>query len=129
MIIFINFVLIYSVSSIRSTIKAVEEKFPNDKLMVIHLFNFIVYTLIFFSVGTLKTLCSIDDQQTDPPDMGNFSIGVCKDSFYMEFIENLFYNYMTLFLMYLIIRFSAEKPVQERQDPCLGRNVPIIVYI
>ena len=52
-IIFINYVLIYSVSSIRSTIKAIEERFPNDKLMVIHLFNFIIYTAIFLTNGTL----------------------------------------------------------------------------
>ena len=61
--------------------------------------------------------------------MGNFSIGECRDAFYAGFIENLFYNYMTLFLMYLIIKFSADKLVEERQDPCLGRNVPVIVYI
>ena len=61
--------------------------------------------------------------------MRNFSIGKCKGAYYTGFAENLFYNYMTLFLMYLIIKFSADKLVEERQDPCLGRNVPVIVYI
>ena len=128
-IIFINFVLIYSVSSIRSTIKSIEEKFPNDKLMVIHLFNFVVYTIIFLTVGTLKTLCSTSDQQSDSPNYGNFNISQCEGAFYMDNLENLFYNYMTLFLMYLIIRFSAQRLSVEKNDPCLGRSVPIIVYI
>ena len=59
LILFINFVLIYSVSSIRNTIKTVEDKLSNDRLMIVHLINFIVYTLMFLVTSTLYTICAL----------------------------------------------------------------------
>ena len=50
LIFFINFVLIYSVCKIRNTIKAIEDKFPNDTLMIVHLVNFIVYSLMLLTI-------------------------------------------------------------------------------
>ena len=125
LIIFINFVLIHSVSSIRNTIKAIEDKFPNDKLMCVHLVNFIVYTLIFLVTSTMKTICSIETSNNGT----SYDLKSCEYDYYISAIQNLFYNYMTLFLMYLIIRFSRERLNESKKDPCLGKKVPIIVYI
>ena len=57
------------------------------------------------------------------------SVASCRDGVYAGTVQNIFYNYMTLFLMYLILRFSRERLNKDRKDPCLGKNVPLIVYV
>ena len=130
LIFFINFVLIYSVCKIRNTIKAIEDKFPNDTLMIVHLVNFIVYSVMLLTTSTLHLICALEfttkGEAIDDDDMSKAS---CRDGYYAGFFQNLFYNYMTLFLMYLILRFSRERLNKDRKDPCLGKNVPLIVYV
>ena len=84
LIIFINYVLIWSVSSIRGTIKAIEEKFPNDTLMVIHLGNFIVYTIFFLVSSSFYAVCSMK-QDTKDVDLEDFGITACKYAYFANF--------------------------------------------
>ena len=65
----------------------------------------------------------------EPIEEGDMSKASCRDGYYAGFFQNIFYNYMTLFLMYLILRFSRERLNKDRKDPCLGKNVPLIVYV
>ena len=41
----------------------------------------------------------------------------------------MFYNYMTLFLIYLIRRFTRERQDTKIDDAVLEKKVPIIVFI
>ena len=83
LIIFINYILIYSVSSIRGTIKAIEEKFPNDTLMVIHLVNFIAYTIIFLVSSSFYAVCATK-QDKEEVELEDFDIGACKYAYFTE---------------------------------------------
>lgn len=130
LICFINFILIYSVCKIRNTIKAIEDRFPNDTLMIVHLVNFIVYSAVLLTTSTLDLICALEfTRNGEPIEEGDMSKASCRDGYYAGFFQNIFYNYMTLFLMYLILRFSRERLNKDRKDPCLGKNVPLIVYV
>ena len=73
LVIFINFLLVYSVWKIRKTIKAIEDKFPNDRLVIVHLVNFIVYTVMLLITTTTNVICLLpyttEDKPIDDEDM------------------------------------------------------------
>ena len=138
MIIFINVALIYGVLSIHKTIKSVEHAFPNESLMMVHLLNFVVYTCMFLVTSTLVIVCdgknvepgeSWDPTTIDPNEISLPLARTCYSNDILGFTQNFFYNYMTLFLMYLINRFSKERPNTEVEDDILDKKVPVIVFI
>ena len=55
LLIFTCFILLYSVLRIRSTIKEIAYAFPNEKLMCVHLINFVVWSVLV----VLQTALSI----------------------------------------------------------------------
>ena len=115
MILYINLALIYGVYSIHKTIKSVEHAFPNESLMMVHLANFIIYTCMFLVTSTMIIICdgknalpgeSWDPKDIDPTKTSLKFARTCFANDILGFLQNMFYNYMTLFLMYLINRFS-----------------------
>ena len=93
--------------------------------MMIHLINFIVYTCLFVTTAGLTIYCegtdvkpgsTWDPEAVSVDDFNLFKVKMCYAYDILDFIENAFYNYMTLFLMYLILRFSRVRPNTHVED-------------
>ena len=66
LLIFTCFILLYSVLRIRSTIKEIAYAFPNEKLMILHFVNFVVWSvLVVFQTGLSIAAMNIEDK-VDP---------------------------------------------------------------
>ena len=66
MLIFTCFILLYSVLKIRRTIKEIAYAFPNEKLMCVHLINFVVWSVLVILQTILSILAVNLEEKVDP---------------------------------------------------------------
>ena len=71
MLILTAFILLYSVCRMRSTIKKISHAFPNERLMLVHVVNFIVWAILVTITVTLLTqsrryLKAYEDMEVSP---------------------------------------------------------------
>ena len=64
-LLFIFSVLLYAVLGIRKTIKTVAHAFPNERLICIHFFNFVLWLVLIFAETVLGTISDIMDLKLD----------------------------------------------------------------
>ena len=102
----ISFVLVLGVIRIRRTIKNTVLAHPKDKLVIIHVTNFIILTTFFvvFKIHTPKQEQEKEKEITD-------SAQKYKDEtkYYIIFsVWIVFRFYSDIFLVYLVMRFASE---------------------
>ena len=133
LLIFTCFILLYSVLRMRATIKKIAYAFPNEKLMLVHIINFLVWCIL---VGVVIGL-GIADRKTSKDVVSgvhnNAMLSYFKLAWWAQlfiFIQNLFALYVAMFLLFLILTSTKEEEQQNQpQDVVLGHKVPLIVFI
>ena len=66
LLIFTCFILLYSVLRIRITIKEIAYAFPNEKLMCVHLINFVVWSVLVVLQTALSIFAMNIEEKVDP---------------------------------------------------------------
>ena len=107
--------LIIGVLFMRKQLSLIGGVAVKEKLITIHLINFIAFTGLFITKVILYTKAKTAEQV-----------------FYADIIELfkiIMATYMHLFLLYLISKFSVKKTEPQMFDRLLGRKVNLTTYI
>ena len=79
MLIFTSAILLFSVISMRNAIKKITSAFPNEKLMIVHVVNFIVYSLLVIVDVSMLTQGRHYEPYFDDYDKGGEPTPECLD--------------------------------------------------
>ena len=127
----ITFVLLtIAVLYMRQTIKSTDCAIPKDKLVTIHIVNFVTYLTFLVSRIILNEHVIILHEKVDTSEADKVAYLKAKYADYV--LINVFdwvYTYMYVFLLYLVSNFAKESVRAEKRDVILDRNVPNIVYL
>ena len=107
--------LIIGVLYMRKQLSLIGGVAVKEKLIIIHIINFIAWTSFFTTDNILYIKAKTDEQV--------FYAGI------IGLIEIIVLLYISLFLLYLISKFSLKKPGPQMFDRLLNKKVSLFVYI
>lgn len=127
-LLFSGFVLIYSVFSIRKMIRRIEHALPNERLVILHMVNFLLFILFELFLMSLS-FASATMNQIDTPEEQLTLLKLEFAGTSVGLFNTVYSTYMEIFLLYLIMVFTRERQNLEMTDTVLGKKVPSIVFI
>ena len=110
---------------IRHTIKSMSNPFPNECFIIVHLGNFIIYTILSVLSTTLVMFSNNAEGGSDP------QLRDLRQMYWSVIGSNLQYAfgvYLDCFVLYLILRFTNET-ADKTKDNVLGKEVPSVVFV
>ena len=128
----------YSVSRIRNSIRNKEYIFPNEKLIVIHLVNYLISSIFsfvqtsFLFIIIRKDADWYDKKIQHDPSWQEARLSSLKYHFVgliLQITQFIWDTYTTVFLIYVIYKFSAEGKSAKVHDNILGKEVSSLVFI
>ena len=129
--VFEGILLIAGVLYMRSQIIKVGGVFVKEKLIIVHLINFIVWAIFYIAQNLQALNMESTTKGMSKKERWN-NVSWLTMAFYAEIIGLVGYliqKYMDLFLLYLISQFSLKKEEQQILDKVLNRKVPAMVYL
>ena len=105
---------------------------PNQTLIRLHIFNSVLYAILYASENTIKEISLKNLSDEDIYLDANKMLRVEKLEFYFYVFRNItvvFVMFMDVFLIFLITRFTRKNQTIMMQDTVLGREVPRIVFV
>ena len=132
----IAFSLIISVYLMNRTIKQTEFALPNQRLVIAHQLNFVIWLIVysFRKVLFLRSDRAYLKYLSTPEDEAGYNnvkehSEICESEYYIGIVvETAFSNYLNIFFLYLIVRLLRHKKTNSH-DPILNREVPQIVVL
>ena len=125
-------ILAYASWSIRKSILAQSDLKPNSTLVNIHVFNCLIFTVLFLTETSIKAWAiKVGEDNVDTSYWSEGHVLEYKLMYFWklnETITSIFNTWMNMFLIYLLLRFTQEKQSMMK-DQVLRREVPSIVFI
>ena len=127
-----NGVTVFAVFHMRKTIKGLQNVYPKEALMLVHLINFVLYSAFYLTyqgliVAGAATASAYESTEDEEIHLKSRKIFFFAYTVYCinEFV--LLYN--VLFLLALIVMFTQKESSNEKKDKLLARKVPKVVCV
>ena len=100
-----------------------QSDFPNERLMIVNLVNFLIWTILQIIVLVMEVIIISTDEKS------SYFQELTTTHIILKCIYVVFNTYMYLFVLYLIWKFIRGTKDASIKDTILNRDVPSAVFI
>ena len=127
-----NGVTVFSVFHMKKTIRRMKYIYPKEMLMMIHIINFVIYSIFYLTYQSLIVAgpaTAREYSETGDEEIHLKSRKIFFFAYTIYCMNEFVLLYNVLFLLVLILMFTQKENETEGKDKLLDRKVPKIVCV